>query len=503
MSVADHPAVAVGATVRGMRPTLAVGCLGVALVVGSMVAFNTALGDVAVATSATQTQLNWIVDGYTIVLACLLMPAGAIGDRYGRRAAMLGGLAVFALASASPAFFDAPEQIIAARMVAGAGAAFVMPATLALLSSAYAGADRSKAFGVWAGVAGCAGVLGLLASGVLLTFADWTSICWALGIVGVIVFVATLTVPGSIGDDAPPVDWFGAVLTAASIATVVFALIEAPDRGWADPVTVGCLTAGALAAAAFGVYQRRVPNPLLDMRLFRDSTVAASAVTITVLFAATFGFFYLGMQYAQMILGYSALTAAAAFVPFGVPVVALSLLSSRYAPRLGMHRVLVAGTILIAIGFVCMLVLQRDSGYLELAVPTVIIGAGIGIGTAPATSAIMSSLRDERQGAASAVNDTTRELGAALGMAVTGSVLAHRYTGDVTASLTTLPPALREQAADSFGAAVRIGEAMGAQGTPIVEAAETAFVAAVHSSTVVLAVMAAIAALVVAAIAPR
>ena len=212
-----------------------VGCLAVALIVGSMVAFNTALGDLAAATSASQTQLTWIVDGYTVVLACLLLPAGAISDRYGRRAALGGGLVVFAAASVSPAIFSDPAQIIAARMVAGAGAALVMPATLSLLTHAYPASQRGKAVGVWAASAGCAGVAGMVGSGVLLHFWDWRAICWALGGAAVLMVAAVCTVAPSRARAAPPVDWLGAVFIAAAVALSWSRLLDAPHRGWTDP----------------------------------------------------------------------------------------------------------------------------------------------------------------------------------------------------------------------------------------------------------------------------
>ncbi|MCV7279233.1 MFS transporter [Mycolicibacterium flavescens] len=480
---------------------LVVGCLSVAVVVGSMVAFNTALGDVAAATSATQTQLNWIVDGYTLVLACLLLPAGAIGDRYGRRTALLAGLTVFSVASAAPVFFDAPTQIIAARMVAGAGAAFVMPAGLSLLSRAYPTEQRSKVIGIWAAVAGCAGVLGLLGSGLVLAYGQWQAICWALAVAGVVVLLAALALSADADGVQRGVDWLGSVLIAVAVALVVYGLLEAPSRGWTDWRTVGCLVGGALAAGLFVLAELRMRAPLLDPRLFTDRPLAASAVTITALFAATFGFFYLGMQYAQLVLGYSALTAAGAFAPFAVPVVALSVLSHRFVPRWGAGRLSAAGLAVIAVGFASMLSLQQDSSYLHLLVSSVIIGAGIGLATAPATSTIMLALRDEEQGVASAINDTTRELGAAVGMAVAGSVLADRYTSKVSTALADLPPPLGQQVADGFGKAVAIAESMGPGGLPILEASQQAFLSGLHSSTAVLAVLSASAALAVAAIA--
>ena len=190
--------------------TMVVACMGVSLVIASMVALNTALRDVAVATSATQTQLTWIVDCYTVVLACLLLPAGAIGDRYGRRGALLFGLATFAVASLASTVFDSPVQLIAARGVAGAGAAFIMPATLSLLTASHREDERAKAAGIWAGVAGCGAVIGMLGSGMLLHFCSWRSIFWAFAGSAVLIFVLACTVASSRDEKATPLDWPGA-----------------------------------------------------------------------------------------------------------------------------------------------------------------------------------------------------------------------------------------------------------------------------------------------------
>src|SRR5882757_6339393 len=305
-------AVSIGDTARARIWTLAVACMGVGLVVGSMTALNTALGDLAVATSATQTQLTWIVDGYTLALACLLLPAGAIGDRYGRRGALLAGLVIFSLGSMAPAILHSPLQIIAGRAVAGVGAAFVMPATLSLLTVAYPKEARLKAIGIWAGTAGSGGVLGMLGSGVLLRFWDWHAIFWSLGIVGLVIIALACTVASSRDNNAPRVDSLGAILIGAAVAISVFAILEAPHRGWSDSLVWGGLVAGSVIAAVFGVVEFRRRQPLLDVRLFGDPSFATAVATIVAIFGATFGFFYLGMQYVQQIMGYSPLTTAAA-----------------------------------------------------------------------------------------------------------------------------------------------------------------------------------------------
>ena len=230
---------------------LTVAALDVLLVISSMVALNAALPDVALQTSATQTQLTWIVDGYTLVLACLLLPAGAIGDRYGRRGALLVGLAIFAGASLSPIMFDSPVQIIIARAVAGIGAAFIMPATLSLLTAAFPKSERNKAVGIWAGVASSGAIFGFMGTGVLLNFFSWQSIFYGFAAAGIALFIATCTISSSRDESATPLDWIGAVLIGAALAVFVFGVVEAPVRGWTHPIVWGAMSAGIALAAAF------------------------------------------------------------------------------------------------------------------------------------------------------------------------------------------------------------------------------------------------------------
>ncbi|ORJ60868.1 MFS transporter [Mycobacterium simiae] len=482
-------AVGIGGSPRARAWTLAVACMGVALVVASMTALNTALGDLAVATSATQSQLNWIVDGYTVALACLLLPAGAIGDRYGRRGALLTGLVVFALGSATPAILHSPTQIIAGRAVAGIGAAFVMPATLSLLTVAYPKDQRMKAVGIWAGTAGSGGVLGLIGSGVLLRFWDWHAIFWSLGLAGLLIFALACTVAPSRDRTAPRIDSVGAVLIGVAVAIAVAAILEAPNRGWDDPLVWGGLVGGAIIAALFGVVEFRCKQPLLDVRLFADPNFATGVAAIVVLFGATFGFFYIGMQYVQQIMGYSPLTTAIAFGPFMVPLGIFSALSFWYVPKLGLRLVLFIGTGLMAVGFACLSGLTLHSTYTQFAWPTLILATGIGICTAPTTSAIMGAVPDEKQGVASAVNDTSREMGGALGIAVAGSILAGRYSHELAPQLASFPAQVRGPATDSLAKAVEVAGQLGPQGAKLAEVSKTAFLTAMHASTIVMAVI--------------
>ncbi len=294
-----------GLSERARLWLLTVACFGVLLVISSMVALNTALPDIAIATSATQTQLTWIVDSYTLVLACLLLPAGALGDRYGRRGAMLVGLAIFAGASLVPAILSDPLIVIVSRGLAGAGAALIMPATLSLITAAYPKEQRNKAVGIWAGVAGSGAVIGMLGSGGLLNFWSWHSIFWAFAGAGLTIFVLTLTIASSRDADAKPLDWRGALVIGGAVATLVFGILEAPERGWTHPLVDISIGVGLLLALAFGFVEVRQRYPLLDVRLFAVPAFATGAATITVFFLSMFGYMFLLMQYMQLILGYS------------------------------------------------------------------------------------------------------------------------------------------------------------------------------------------------------
>ena len=482
--------------------TLVVACLGVLLVISSMVALNTALGDIALETSSSQTQLTWIVDSYTLAMACLLLPAGAIGDRYGRRGALVFGLVVFAAASFVPTMWPSPTTLILARAAAGVGAAFIMPATLSLLTSAYPKDQRTKAVGIWAGVAGSGAVAGMLGTGALLRFWSWPSIFWAFFGAAAILVPVALSIPGSKEAEPRPVDWPGAVVIGSAVAAFVFGMMEAPARGWDHPVVYGGLALGLALAGIFGAIELRRQHPLLDVRLFADPTFTTGAAAITVFFLAMFGFFFLSMQYIQLVMGYDAIGTALALTPLTGPMLVLSALSFWYVPRLGLRLVVLIGLLLVAAGILGMRGLEIGSPYWDLAWPLLILSTGVGLCTAPTTSAIMTSVPDDKQGVASAVNDTTREVGAALGIALTGSMLASKYTAVLAPQLEAFPESGRQAASRSLGEALGLAPRLGPQGAQLADAGRAAFLIAMQSSVAVLAVVVAAFAVAIAAWAP-
>jgi EmrB/QacA subfamily drug resistance transporter len=481
---------------------LTVAGLDVLLVISSMVALNAALPDVALQTSATQTQLTWIVDGYTLVLACLLLPAGAIGDRYGRRGALLVGLAIFAVASLSPIMFDSPVQIIIARAVAGIGAALIMPATLSLLTAAFPKAERNKAVGIWAGVASSGAIFGFMGTGLLLNFFSWQSIFYGFAAAGIGLFIATCTISSSRDESATPLDWIGAVLIGAGLAVFVFGVVQAPARGWTHPIVWGCMSAGIALAAAFAVVELRRKHPLLDVRLFARPDFAIGSVGITFLFFANFGFFFVAMQYMQLILGYSPLETAFALTPLAVPIMVLGATMHLYLPRIGLRVAVALGLFLIAAGLFSMRFLDAGSTYIDLFWPILVTSAGIGLCVAPTTSAIMNAVPNDKQGVASAVNDATREVGAAIGIAVAGSVLAAQYHNALAPNLSAFPEQVRESALDSLANALAVADRMGPQGARLAGLAESAFIQSMDLSLLVVSASLVVAAAFVAVWAP-
>lgn len=492
-----------GLSTRARAWTLLIACLGVLLVISSMVALNTALPDLAKATSATQTQLTWIVDSYTLVLACLLLPAGALGDRYGRRGALLLGLAIFGLASVAPVIWSDPTHLILARGAAGAGAAFVMPATLSLLTSAYPKDQRTKAVGIWAGTAGCGAIVGMLGSGALLHFFDWQAIFWGFAGAGVLMLLLTLTIATSKESVPKPLDWLGAVVIAGGVAILVFGILEAPSRGWSDALVISCIVAGTVLSIAFGAIELRQRQPLLDVRLFADPAFATGAAAITVFFLAMFGYFYVIMQHMQLILGYSPIKTAFALTPLMGPVLLLSATSFWYLPRAGLRLVVFSGLAIISVAFLMLSYISVDDGYGGVGWPMLVMSLGIGLLTAPTTSAIMNTAPDDKQGVASAVNDTTREVGAALGIALAGSLLAAQYTGLLAPRLPAeLPPPARDAVLGSLGQAMEVSATLGPAGAHITELSRTAFVESMSASLLGLAVIVGVSAVVIGLWAP-
>jgi EmrB/QacA subfamily drug resistance transporter len=474
-------------------------CFALAMIIAAVASLNIALPDVAEGTGATQTQQQWIIDTYALVLAGLLLFAGAIGDKYGRKHTLVVGVAVFGVAHAVGAVVDEPSMLITVRGVAGLGAALAMPSTLSVITTAFPPEERARAVGTWAGVAGGGAILGLLLAGVVVEVGDWPWVFAANAIWAAVALVMAIRlVPHSRQEGLPPLDVPGAILSAGGLASVVFATIEGPTRGWSDGLVAGGYALGAVLLLAFVLWELRAAHPMLDPRLFARHGFRAGSLSITVQFLVLFGFIFAGLQYLQLVRGYSPLEAALALLPLPVTVGFLSrVVAPRLVARFGYRLVDATGLAVVAIGLVILATLEVDSAYPQIVAGLFVMAVGMGLATAPATAAIVGSLPASKQGVASAVNDTARELGGAIGIAVLGSVLNDGYRNEIVQHTSQLPPEAAARAHDSLAFVVNAAGRFGAPGQELLAAARASFVDGFNTTMVVAAVIAAVGALVV------
>jgi EmrB/QacA subfamily drug resistance transporter len=406
---------------------LAAMCVALATVVSAVSSLNVALPDVARELHATQTQLQWIVDAYAVVFSGLLLLAGALGDRLGRRPMLLGGLALFAAAAGTGMIVTSPGGLIATRAVMGLAAAAIMPATLSIITSVFPEGERDRAVSIWAGVAGASALLGLLVSGALLEAFSWSSVFGFSAALGLIALVAAARLAPNSKQEQSRLDVVGGALSALGLSALVYGIIEGPERGWTDAVTIGAFAVAGLLVATFVAWELRREQPLLDPRLFRRRGFEAGTLSITAQFFAFFGFIFVILQYVQLVLGYSPLGAGLALAPIAVLMMGLSPRVPRLVERFGAGRVGPVGLLSMAGGFAVLSTADAGSGYALLLGGLVPLGAGAALATTPATTAIVAALPAAKQGVASAMNDLSREVGGALGIAVLGSALADRY----------------------------------------------------------------------------
>jgi EmrB/QacA subfamily drug resistance transporter len=455
------------------RAVLAVVALALMMVVSAVSGLNVALPDLARATGASQTQLTWIVDAYTVVFAGLLLTAGALGDRYGRKGTLVVGLVLFGAAAGWAITIDDPTMLIAARVVMGAGAAAVMPTTLSVITTSFPPEERGRAVSVWVGIAGGGAVIGLFGSGILLEFFSWSSFfalnvtLAVLALIGTLAVVPTSRVPRPDRLDLP-----GAAFSLVGVASLVFAIIEGADRGWTSTVTMSAAAVAAVTLTAFVLRELSTPAPLLDVRLFRLRGFGAGSLSATAQFFAAFGFFFVVLQYLQFVVGRSPLEAALTLLP--LPFVLLP--SARVAPvlaaRFGTNRVAAAGLVSIAAGLSVISMLDVRLDQVTFYIGLGLFALGMGLAGTPATTAITESLPEAKQGVASAVNDLSREFGSALGIAVLGSLLTTSYRDSLAPALTGLPAPVAEGArssvafvsSDAVGRLGPLGEQLAAAG---------------------------------------
>jgi EmrB/QacA subfamily drug resistance transporter len=470
---------------------LVVLCVSLLVIVIDNTIVNVALPTLVRDLGADVSQLQWVVDAYTLVFAGLLLLAGTLGDRFGRRRSLVVGLVVFGASSTAAGLAGGVDGLIAARAVMGAGAACIMPATLSLLSRVFTDErERTTAIGIWAATAGVGVALGPIVGGFLLDHFWWGSVF----IVNVPIVIAAIVgalvlVPESKNTHATRTDWTGGLLSGVALVALVWAIIEGPTDGWTSPAVLGAMAVGAVTGLAFVLWERHADDPLLDVTLFRNARFTAASLAVTVLFFSLFGFLFLSTQYLQFVLGYSPSAAGLRMLPYAGAMIVAAPASSKLVARFGTKRVVTAGLLTFAAGLALAATITTSTDYLRLALALVFMGVGMGFAGAPATESIMGALPADQAGIGSAINDTTRELGGALGVAVVGSILSSLYRDELTRAIPAgVPDALSDAAKESLGAAVHLPGAVGSQ---IADAGREAFVHAMAWGSIVVAVIAA------------
>lgn len=470
---------AVALHARQLRAILITVSIALMAVIASVTGLNVAQTHMAVEFGASQNTVLWIINVYTLALAALLLPLGAIGDRLGRRPMLITGLVVFGAAGVVAGLAPSAGVMIVARVAAGISAAIIMPITLAVITSTFPEEERGKAIGVWTGVAGGGGIVGMFLSALLVDVADWRWLFVLPVVLAVVALAMTLkSVPNSRERSAHSFDTVGALVSTIAVTSLIFVLQEGPERGWTAPTTLVVLAVGVVAAIAFVTWElHRRDASLLDVRLFRERGLAGGSVTLLVVFGVQAGINVVLFPFFQSVLGWSGLLSTVAMMPMAVMMMTASGVAPRMAARIGARSTMGAGVALATLGLALMaLFVSVDGGYLSILAGMLAMGIGMGLSMTPSTEAITGSLPRAQQGVASALNDVTREFGTALGIAMLGALLANGYRSAIDGKLDGIPDEAADTAREGIANAVDVAPGTGDHTQDLIHAAQQSFV---------------------------
>jgi EmrB/QacA subfamily drug resistance transporter len=464
---------------------LAVLCLSLVVVTLDNTILNVALPTLVRELGATSSQLQWITDSYTLVFAGLLLTAGSLGDRYGRKGALTVGLVIFGAGSVLSALSSSADQLIVTRAIMGFGAAFVFPATLSILTNAFTvPAERTRAIAIWAATAGVGIALGPVTGGILLEHFFWGSIFLVnVPIVIVAIVGGALVLPTSRDPHPPALDPAGAALSIVGLVSLVFGIIQGPDRGWTDPLVLAAFGLAAVALGSFVWVESRSSHPMIDLHVFTNPRFSAASIAVTSIYFALFGTLFFLTQHLQFLLGYNTLTAGVSVLPFALVLMPTTIFTPRLAARIGTKAIVTIGLTIIGLSLLVRATATVDTGYPLLLVTTALFALGMGLCIAPATASIMGAVPPERAGAGSAINDTTRQVGGALGVAVLGSIGAALFRSSMHDQLGAVADG---PAGNSIGAALGVAQHLpAAEAAVVLDAARHAFIHAADVTCVV------------------
>jgi EmrB/QacA subfamily drug resistance transporter len=452
---------------------------------------NMALPLMATDLKLSQLELTWIVNVYTLVFASLLFIAGAVGDRYGRKLAMQIGLAIFTVGSVYAGFLaQTGTELIVSRIVMGLGGAFVMPTTLSIINNTFPKKERARAVAIWGAVAGVGMMFGSVISGILLEHFTWHSLFYFSAIIAVIGLAANQYLTHESKDEhESPVDWLGGLFSSVGIFGIVYGITEAPSAGFSDPLVLISLIGGALAIAAFIFWELRAKSPMLDMNLFKNRGFAISSLTLTLVFLAMSGVFFSMSQLMQLIMGYTPLESSLLTIPLMLPMMFISPLVPNVVKKIGARAAVGGGLILTSLAFVAMTTWTKDMTYWHLFGTMLVMMLGITFAMTPGTNILMASVPRNRSGMGSAMNDTTRELGGALGVAVLGAILSATYENQIRETASQFSGAIKDGIERSLAVALEVSKELGAAGEGIASAAKDAFVGGMAHAALIAAII--------------
>jgi EmrB/QacA subfamily drug resistance transporter len=454
---------------------LAVLCSSLTLVMVSNMSLNVALPSIADDLDADAADLQWIVDSYALVFAGLLFAAATVGDRFGRKGALQAGLLLFVVAAVGGAFADSSAQLIAVRAVMGLGAAFVMPSTLSILTDVFPPDERPKAIAMWAGIAAGGAALGPPIAGLLLENFWWGSVFLiTLPISAGALLFGHFLVPKSRDPHETRIDLPGVGLSVVAIVALVYTIIEAPHHGWGSTWTIGGFAVAVAMTIVFVAVERRRAHPMLEIGLFRDARFSVASIGIGLAFFAMFGTFFLLTQVFQLVHGMDPLPAGLMVLPISMTMMVVAPRAPRLVGRYGVHVTVPVGLLIVTCGLVLFgLMAQLESPFWMWA-SGIPLAIGMSITMAPLTTLIMSAVPVARAGMGSAMNDATRELGGALGVAVLGSAAATMYTNRL-GSTAGLAPDDAAAARSGLAGALRVAGRLGPDGAVLADRATEAF----------------------------
>jgi EmrB/QacA subfamily drug resistance transporter len=461
--------------------TLAVVCMSLIVITIDNSILNVALPTIVRDLGAGGSDLQWIIDAYVIVFASLLLTAGAIGDKFGRRGTLLVGLILFGTFSGVASAANSPGMLIAARGLMGIGAAFIFPTTLSILTNTFQGHERARAIGIWAGVTGVGVALGPMLGGLLVEHFYWGAVFLVnVPTCAIALVMGYFFIPTSRDPDNRPLDPLGSLLSILTLVALLYSIIQAPQEGWLAPAVVVSFFAGLVLLGLFALWELHTREPMIDLRVFRNPRFSAASGVLTLVSFALFGSVFLLIQYFQFVLGYSPLEAGVLAVPVALAMMVVSPNAPRFVQRWGTKRVVVLGLLIAAVAMACYASDTIMSSFVGGCAVRLLFGVGLGLTSAPATESIMGSLPPSRAGVGSAINDTTRQTGGAMGVAIIGSVFlaAYHHYADHARHLSSASSVALH---DSVGRALELARVLPAkQGAALVQLSRDAFVDAMR-----------------------